>query len=141
MYVVKDECWVLQVKSPYGRGSCARSKRIMLTEFQCNPFDVSNSTLRSLQSGLPASDELSAYIKSAKREGEKMVKVFMDERVYAKSSSLNDRIPRSQRLNFGNMGIKSIDGVNMKGKERPRRWSVQRYLLLLSWLTRLESFN
>ena len=51
-----------------------------LNEFQCDPFDLSDTTLRSLQSGLCATDELLEYAVSAKTDGEHMVGVFMDER-------------------------------------------------------------
>ena len=40
----------------------------------------------------------------------------MDERVYAKSRYLNDKIPRSKRLNFENQELKDIDGVSINGK-------------------------
>ena len=38
-------------------------------EFDCDPFDPSNTHLRSLQSGIPASNELAADLKSAKTDG------------------------------------------------------------------------
>ena len=42
-----------------------------LKEFRSDPFDVTNTQLRSLQSGIPASDELIKDFKSAKLDGEK----------------------------------------------------------------------
>ena len=38
-----------------------------LTEFKCDPFDQTDQTLRSFQSGIPASDTLAADLKSARR--------------------------------------------------------------------------
>jgi len=35
-----------------------------LSEFKCDPFDHTNQTLRSLQSGIPASDALAADLDS-----------------------------------------------------------------------------
>lgn len=71
-----------------------------LTEFKCDPFDSANQTLRSLQSGIPASETLAADLKSAWEDGTSKVNQFMDERVYSKTKSLNDRVPLSKRLNF-----------------------------------------
>ena len=87
-----------------------------LDEFQCDPFDPTDTTLRSLQSGLSASEELVADVMSAKADGEHMVKEFLDERVFAKKKSLSDRIPRSIRLNFANQEVKAMTGATMKGK-------------------------
>ena len=85
-------------------------------EFSCGPFELSNTQLRSLQSGIPASSELTADLKSAKSDGKKMVQEFMDERVFSKARSLNDRIPRSKRLNFANQELQHVEGLNAKGK-------------------------
>ena len=85
-------------------------------EFKCDPFDLTNTQIRSLQSGIPASDELAADLKSAKSDGEKMVQKFIDERVFSKKSSLNDRIPRSKRLNFANQELQNTDKLVTKEK-------------------------
>ena len=61
-----------------------------LNEFECDPFDHTNHTLRSLQSGIPASDSFAVDLASAKEDGRSKVKKFMDERVYSKTNSLND---------------------------------------------------
>ena len=53
---------------------------------------------------------------SAKTDGEQMVKEFLDERVFTKTKSLNDKIPRSSRLNFDNQEVKDVKGAAMKGK-------------------------
>ena len=67
-----------------------------LDEFQCDPFDPTDTTIRSLQS-----EELVADVMSAKADGD-MVKEFLAKRVFAKKKSLSDRTPRSNRLNFTN---------------------------------------
>ena len=87
-----------------------------LTEFKCDPFDHTNKTLRSLQSGIPASDALAADLNSAKEDGTSKLKQFFNERVYFKTKSLNDRVPRSKRLNFSTQELKKADGENLKGK-------------------------
>ena len=87
-----------------------------LTEFMCDPFDQVNQTLRSLQSGIPASNSLALDLKSAKFDGIQKVQDFMDERVYSKKKSLNDRVSRSRRKNFSNQEITKTAGVNLKVK-------------------------
>ena len=106
----------------YYKPRCAADERAVqdlnecLKEFQCDPFDLSNTTLRSLQSGLDATEELLADVTSAKNDGQQMVNDFLEERVFAKTKSLNDRIPRSNRLNFDNQEVKNVKGATMKGK-------------------------
>ena len=87
-----------------------------LEEFGSDPFDVTNTQLRSLQSGIPASDELIKDFKSAKLDGEKWVAQFEERCVYTKEGSLSDRIPRSKRLNFANQKLQSDSGVQTKLK-------------------------
>ena len=40
----------------------------------------------------------------------------MDERVYSKTKSLNDRVMRSKRTNFSTEEVKKADSENVKGK-------------------------
>ena len=72
------------------------------SEFKCDPFDMTNTQLQSLQSGLLASDELVADLETAKSDGKKKVPDLMNNRVYSKSASLSDRISCSKRLIFAN---------------------------------------
>ena len=89
-----------------------------LTKFKCDPFDVSNQTLRSLQSGIQASVALFTDLKSAKTDGERKVEGFLDERIYSKTKPLNARIPRSKRGNFATQEIKKPGGENLKQQLR-----------------------
>ena len=73
-------------------------------EFKCNPFDECDQSLRSLQSGIPATEVLASDLQSAKEDGSRKVGKFLQERVYSKTKSLNDRVPRNKRLNFCNSG-------------------------------------
>ena len=88
-----------------------------LTEFKCDPFDHDNDQeLRSLQSGIPASDVLASDFKSAKEDGTTKVEEFLKERVYSKTKSLNDRVPLNKRQNFTTQELKKADGEGLKGK-------------------------
>lgn len=85
-----------------------------LTEFHCDPFDQSDQTLRSLQSGIEASLVLSADFKSAKADGERRVEEFVNERVFSKTKSLNARIPRCKRGNFATQEVEKTGSENLK---------------------------
>ena len=87
-----------------------------ISEFECDPFDPANTSIRSMQSGLPASEKLALDFMSAKADGMKKVDTFMDERVYSKNLSLNDRIPRSKRMSFATEEVKQVEGTRVKGK-------------------------
>jgi len=57
-----------------------------LVEFKCDPFDRTDPTLRSLQSGIPASDMLAADLKSAKEDGTRKLTEFMNKRYFPRSN-------------------------------------------------------
>ena len=84
-------------------------------EFKCDPFDERDQSLRSLQSGIIASEALSADLKSAKQDGQRNVQEFLDERVYSKNKS-HDRVARSKRDNFSTLLIEKERGENLKQK-------------------------
>ena len=44
------------------------------------------------------------------------MKEFLEERVYSKRKSLNDRVPHNKRKNFSTQELKEGDGENLKGK-------------------------
>ena len=52
-----------------------------LQEWNANPWNTEIPTLRSLESGLLASEELVKDFNSAKEEGEKQATKFFEERV------------------------------------------------------------
>jgi len=70
------------------------------SEFECDPFDHTNQTIRSLQSGITATDALAADFALVKDNDRRKMKEFVDERVYSKTKSLNDRVPHSKLKNF-----------------------------------------
>ena len=45
-----------------------------------------------------------------------MVQKFMDECLFSKKSSLNDRIPRNKHLNFANQELQNTDKLIAKEK-------------------------
>ena len=71
-----------------------------LTEFDANPFDESNPTLRSLQSGIVASTPLTNDVSSALYDGQVLVETFLEERVFAKTKPLIATIHRNKIFNF-----------------------------------------
>ena len=44
------------------------------------------------------------------------VEEFLKERVYSKTKSLNDQVPRSKRQNVATQEVKKADGESLKGK-------------------------
>ena len=71
-----------------------------ITEFDCNPFDDKDQTLRSLQSGLPASTSLVDDFSTAKADGAAKLEKFLNERVYSKAIPFYATVTRSKRKNF-----------------------------------------
>ena len=69
-------------------------------EFDCYPFDVTSPTLHTLQSAIPASPELIRDFSTAIQDGESKLQSFQDDLLYARETSLYDRIKRSCRLSF-----------------------------------------
>ena len=73
-----------------------------INEFECFPFDPAAPTLRTLQSAIPASDNLTADLKSAYADGEEKLMKFLEERIYSKVRSLFDPVPKNKQLTFSN---------------------------------------
>ena len=94
-----------------------------LTKFECDPLDHTDQTLRSLQSGIPASEELAADLKSAKEDGKNKVKEFLSQRVYSKTKCLTDRVSHNNRRNFASQELEKVHGDSLKGKLR--KWSLR----------------
>ena len=88
----------------------------MFHRFKCDPFDETDQILRSLQSGMPASELLVSDLKSAKEDGVRKVEEFLQERVYSKTKSLSDRVSRNKRLNFATQELKKADSEVTKGR-------------------------
>ena len=71
-----------------------------IEEFDCFPFDPASPILRTLQSAIPVPPDVVCNIASAKQDGESKLEEFMEERVYSKEKSINDRIKRNSRMTF-----------------------------------------
>lgn len=71
-----------------------------MKEYGSFPFDPENQELRTLQSGVPASQELIDDFKTANADGEKQLESILEERVYSKRKSLHARIKRMNRKTF-----------------------------------------
>ena len=71
-----------------------------ITEFDCDPFDLSNPTLRSLQSGMIAPDELVADFNAAHSNGESLVQSFFKEWMFSNEKPFDATIHRNSRHNF-----------------------------------------
>ena len=91
-----------------------------LNDFEGNPFDLSNPTLRSIQSGIKASDDIINDLSVDLHEGRNQVDIFFEERVYNKMHSIKDRLAKNKRLNFENnqtvtASNKTESGTNGRG--------------------------
>eukprot|EP00794_Sanderia_malayensis_P017851 gene17851-19634_t len=71
-----------------------------LTEFNSKPFDLSNDTLRTLQSGMIASDKLVHDFETAHRDGEVLATKFFNERMFSNEKSFDDTMHRNARHTF-----------------------------------------
>lgn len=71
-----------------------------LTEFACDPFDLGNPTLRSLQSGQVVSEKLTKDFETAHADGENLVQEFLNQRMFSDTVPFNAAIHRNSRLNF-----------------------------------------
>eukprot|EP00112_Aurelia_sp_Birch-Aquarium-sp1_P017443 Seg4042.3 transcript_id=Seg4042.3/GoldUCD/mRNA.D3Y31 product="hypothetical protein" protein_id=Seg4042.3/GoldUCD/D3Y31 len=71
-----------------------------LTEFNSKPFDLSNETLGTLQSGMIASDKLVHDFETALDDGEVLVTEFFKERMFSTQKSFDDKMHRNSRYTF-----------------------------------------
>ena len=68
-----------------------------INEFDCDPFELTKPTLRSLQSGMITSEELVKDFETAHDDGEALVKKFFDERMFSTEKSFDATISRKMR--------------------------------------------
>lgn len=71
-----------------------------ITEFDCDPFDLTQPILRSLQSGMVASDALVKDFDSAHEDGETLVQSFFKERMFSGDKQFDATIHRNSRHSF-----------------------------------------
>ena len=91
-----------------------------ITDFDAEPFDISQPTLRSLQSGLVASIGLVHDLTTAPSDGRAQVDTLLQERVFRKIKPLTATIHRNKRRNFTTEQISSSSGGPMKVAQMER---------------------
>ena len=72
----------------------------IFTEWQCDPFDMTNQELRTLHAGMLCPDELLKDFESAHQDGEDAIRVSFEERLFSNCKSIFDRMSKNNRLNF-----------------------------------------
>jgi len=95
---------------------CVRDLVSCIDEFDTFPFNPASTALRTLQSAMPASDELVADFKSAHAAGEEKLAIFLQERVFSKNTSLHAPVRLSKRLTFATAPCKETAGVEYKAR-------------------------
>ena len=73
-----------------------------IIEFNCNPFDPANSALKTLQSGETASVDLITDFTTALPDGEKLVKIFLKDRMFSRNTPFDAVMHRNSRKSFSN---------------------------------------
>ena len=57
-----------------------------IVEFDCNPFDPSNTTLRTLQSGAIASVSLVQGFEMALKDAKELLDTFLEDRLFSRKT-------------------------------------------------------
>jgi len=84
-----------------------------MTDYEAEPFDESNPTLRSLQSGLVASRELVQDFMTALQDGQTQTKTILQERMFTKTKTIAATIHRNKRRNFASEQVRVSSGTSM----------------------------
>lgn len=82
-----------------------------MTEFECNPFNCENYSLRSLQSGMLATTKLEEDLESARLCGKELVDDFFKDRMFSNRVAFDARVHKNKRCNFAkppNEGAKEL---------------------------------
>ena len=87
-----------------------------IQEFDSFPFNPASTTLRTLQSAMPASSQLVADFNSAHAAGEIKLAGFLKERVYSKTTSIHTRVPLSKRSTFAKEPCTEKTKENLKAR-------------------------
>lgn len=88
---------------------CVQDLVACMQEFDSFPFDPASPILRTLQSAMPATDELIAA-------GEDKLTSFLLERVFSKDTSIYASVPLSKRLTFAKGTTTTKPGEDLKAK-------------------------
>lgn len=84
-----------------------------MKDFEAEPFDESNPTLRSLQSGMVASPELVQDFKTALQDGQTQSEAILQERLFTKTKTLTSTIHKNKRRNFASDPVRVSSGTSM----------------------------
>ena len=93
---------------------------LSLDEFKCDLFDSTNPTLRSIQFGIKATEEVALDFNDALPKDKIQVNIFLDQRIFSEKLKITDRPPKNKRLTFDNnkiskKGDKAISQAQMEG--------------------------
>ena len=93
---------------------------LSLDEFKCDLFDSTNPTLRSIQFGIKATEEVALDFNDALPKDKIQVDIFLDQRIFSEKLKITDRPPKNKRLTFDNNKISKKEiklSVKHKWKE------------------------
>lgn len=85
-----------------------------IADFEAAPFDDTNPTLRSLQSGLIASPKLVNDLKTALPDGTTQVETLLQERVFTQTKPLTATIHKNKRQNFASDEVHTTSSAPLK---------------------------
>ena len=74
--------------------------QMCINEFECDPFNVEDTQLRSLMSGVPASDDLIKDFESAWDDGENQLSAFCKDRMFSATKSFHASVKKNSRRSF-----------------------------------------
>ena len=79
-----------------------------MNDFDADPFPTMLPTLRSLQHCFVATAESVEAFKAALKDGQTLVDILLQEKVFSKSTSLTKIVHRNKRKNFANVQISAL---------------------------------
>ena len=79
-------------------------------------FDSTSPTLRSIQSGIKAREEVALDFSDALPKGKIQVDIFLDQRIFSKKLKIIDRLPKNKKLNFDTKSRKKEIKLSVKHK-------------------------
>ena len=85
-----------------------------LQDFNVDPFDTSNPTLRSLQSGIIVPQDVIDDTKAALPEAKDQIGILFGEWIFSKSKTISARIDTRKRKNFNSIKICGQSSAQMK---------------------------
>ena len=75
---------------------------VLMREWGCDPFDLSQQELRTFMSGELADDKLVNDLESAHEDGEEVIRKNFEQRLFHKEASIYDTLHRKNRSTFIN---------------------------------------